>query len=237
MDGHEMETFPLESVTKPQLRRLGRALWGWKLGIDNESIQARPNTVKLEPYFQFYRKMTASYVSDAFPPDEAQALRSHDDLCDIITLITSKPDAQRTALTEEYFSGRQRDRETLPEDEKQAFNLAIKAILMISCSYEEEAGSIESSIWRNDQSARDLVLATFPVRDHPNLNEPDGSLPDIKSALRATRLRKVARLSFRGTDDLRNHLRMDLKTGVVELYHHTAFLKECLEVSKDTDVE
>ncbi|KAL2877899.1 hypothetical protein SGCOL_006849 [Colletotrichum sp. CLE4] len=192
---------------------------------------------KFEPYFQYYRESTASYVSDAFPPDEVQALRSHGDLHDIIALIKSKPEAQRTELIEEYFSKRQIDKSTVPEDEKQAFNLAIKAILMVSCSCEGQACGSNSSIWENEQSARDLVSTMFPVRDHPDLNEPDDSLPDIKSALKATRLKKVAGLSFRGTDDLRNHLRMDLKTGVVELYHHTAFLKECLKASKDTNVE
>ncbi|KAJ0323122.1 hypothetical protein COL5a_008340 [Colletotrichum fioriniae] len=192
---------------------------------------------KLEPYFQYYREITASYVSDAFPPDEVQALRSHDDLHDIIVLIRSKPEARLQELTEEYFLKRQEDKSTVPEDEKQAFSLALRAIMMVSCSCEGQAGGSESSIWKNEQSARKLVLTMFPVRDHPDLNEPDDSLPDIMSALKATRLKKVAGVSFRGTDDLRNHLRLDPKTGIIELYHHTAFLKECLKASKEADVE
>ncbi|OHE94330.1 hypothetical protein CORC01_10377 [Colletotrichum orchidophilum] len=237
MEEYEMETFPLESVTRSQLQRLGQALWDWKLCVDNENKNSRPEMTKFEPYFQYYREMTASYVSDAFPPDEVQALRSHDDLHEIIMLIKSKPEVRRTELTEEYFSCRQGGNFTIPEDEKQAFNLAIKAILMISCSYERQTGNIESSIWKNDQSARDFVSATFSARGHPDLNEPDESLPSIKSSLRATRLKKVAGLSLQGTDNLRNHLRMDRKTGVVELFHHTAFLKECLKASKDTKEE
>ncbi|KAI3551782.1 hypothetical protein CABS03_09137 [Colletotrichum abscissum] len=237
MDEFDLETFPLESVTKSQLRQLGKALWGWKQCIHNEEEQSKLESMKFEPYFRFYREMTASYVSDAFPPDEVQALRSHDDLHDLIRLIRSNPEAQRIKLAQDYFSKRQMGKSTLPEDEKQAFNLAAKAILMVSCSYEGQAGGIETAVWRNDQSARELVSTMFPVRDHPDLNNPGDSLPDIKSALKATRLKKVAGLSFQGTDDLRNHLRMDLKTGVVELYHHTAFLKECLKASKDTHAE
>jgi hypothetical protein len=68
------------------------------------------------------------------------------------------------------------------------------------------------------------------MTDHPNLNDNDhlGESPDIKAALAARNLKKHAGLRFEPTDDLRNHLKLDRKRGVVEIYHHTAFLKEHL---------
>jgi len=56
---------------------------------------------------------------------------------------------------------------------------------------------------------------------------------DIKGALLAKRLKKHARLTFQPTDDLRCHLRLNTKNGVLELYHHAAFLKEHLRLTKD----
>ncbi|KXH66312.1 hypothetical protein CSAL01_06815 [Colletotrichum salicis] len=209
-----MESFPLQSVTRPQLRRLGEALWDWTPCVDDENIRSTP----------------------AFPPDEVQSLRSHDDQHNLIVLIKSNTEIQRVQLTTEYFTGRHVGRNTVPEDEKLAFNLAIKAMLMISCSHEEPAGEIDPCVWRKNQTARELVSIAF-ARGHPSLDEPNDDLSNIKPALKATRLRKVARLSFKGTDDLRHHLRMDSNTGVVEIFHHTAFLKECLKASKAAKVE
>lgn len=237
MDTVEMESFPLESVTRLQARQLGQALWDWKVNASNENIQSRALTTRLKPYLQYYREMTMSYISDAFSTNEAQALRSHDDLHGIVTLIRSKPDTPRAMLTREYFSGRQPDKITLTVDENLAFNLAVKAILMVDCSFEGQAVTLETMVWRNDQSVRELVSTAFPARDHLDSNLHYDLMPDMKSALRASRLRKVARLSFHGTDDLRNHLRMDPSTGIIEIYHHTAFLKECLDASKDTKTE
>jgi hypothetical protein len=72
----------------------------------------------------------------------------------------------------------------------------------------------------------EFITSIFPKTDHP-------SIDDIKDNLRATRLKKRARLSFEPTDDLRNHLKLDRKRAVVEIFHHTALLKEQLRLTKD----
>ncbi|WQF80252.1 hypothetical protein CDEST_05266 [Colletotrichum destructivum] len=245
MSGSETETFPLESVTNAQLQQLGEALWSWKPRSNGTSqsgvvtTHLRPDLTKFGPYFQYYREMTASYISDAFPPEEIKALRSHDDLLAIINLIRSNPDTQRSELTTKYFSSRQIFEETPPEDKQRAFNLAMRVLMMISCSSEGLTDDLlplgtESSIWRRDQSAREFVSGVFSTRNHPSLNEVDESLPNIQLSLRAVGLKKVAHLSFHSTDDLRNHLRLDPRTGVVEIFHHTTFLKESLKASKNS---
>ncbi|CCF41709.1 hypothetical protein CH063_02658 [Colletotrichum higginsianum] len=139
MSGSETETFPLESVTNAQLQQLGEALWGWKPRSNGTTSQygvvtthLRPDLTKFGPYFQYYREMTASYISDAFPPEEIKALRCHDDLFAIINLIRSIPDMQRSELTTKYFSSRENFEETPPGDKQRAFNLAMRAMMMIS---------------------------------------------------------------------------------------------------------
>ena len=69
---------------------------------------------------------------------------------------------------------------------------------------------------------------------HDSLSEDDTkSSMDVKAALMARKLKKRAGLRFRPTDDLRSHLQLDRKSGSVDIYHHTAFLKEHLRLTKD----
>lgn len=72
------------------------------------------------------------------------------------------------------------------------------------------------------------------MSDYPSLNDVDTESPlNMKASLTAKKLKKRAGLKFRPTDDLRSHLKLDRKNGVVEIYHHTAFLKEHLRLTKD----
>lgn len=55
----------------------------------------------------------------------------------------------------------------------------------------------------------------------------------MRAALMAKNLRKHVSLTFRLTNDLRSQLNLDRKNHVVEIYHHTAFLKEHLRFTKN----
>lgn len=74
----------------------------------------------------------------------------------------------------------------------------------------------------------------FPKNDYPSPNENDlNSYQNIKNSLTARRLKKRAGLQFQATNDLRNHLRLDRKRGIVQVFHHTAFIKEQLRLTRD----
>lgn len=88
-------------------------------------------------------------------------------------------------------------------------------------------------IWRSDQSPLDFTATVFPVREHPSLNDENQASPDIKTELSAVKLKQIAGLKFEGTAELREHLKLDQKTGVVEIYHFTSVLKEHLRASID----
>lgn len=120
-------------------------------------------------------------------------------------------------------------------DMHRAFNLAFKVMTMVSCTGENQPTDLfdtgsEPAEWRNGDSLSKFLESTFPIRDHPTLNEKDEAEVDIKSQLRAVHLQKMAGLKFCGTDSLRDHLRMNQETGTVELYHHTSVLKEILSM-------
>ena len=54
---------------------------------------------------------------------------------------------------------------------------------------------------------------------------------DVKSKLRATKLKELG-VSLRPTHDIQNHLCFDREENVLEIFHHTAFLKEQLRATK-----
>ncbi len=72
------------------------------------------------------------------------------------------------------------------------------------------------------------------MTDHPSFNEDQDSFSvDIKRTLMAKKMKKRIGIKFQRTDDLRRHLKLDRKQNVLEIYHHTAFLKEHLRLTKD----
>lgn len=143
---------------------------------------------------------------------------------------------KRSELTREYFSPR--DNPPAVGDQHRAINLAVQIMSMIKCCADNQPSGLlehgtQPAQWHSDKSLAEFMSGTFPQVDTGNLYLPDhsGRIRDVKSALSARRLKKVAGLKFQGTDDLRSHLRLDVKRGVVEIYHHTSVLREHLAAS------
>lgn len=236
--------YPLEKVDDGDLKNLCRALWGWRLCTSCQNEQAC-NSAEcawnrspiFASYFSFYATITSAYVPDLLCGIQP-ALRSHQDVVDVIRLIKDRPNEPRTQLTHQYFSQRSSE---LPStvDQHRAFNIAVKTMTMINCSAEQQPSNVldlgielgtQPLPWHDNTSFSTFVSRAFPKAMIGDLHILDdaGNSRDIKSAITARRLRKFARLSFRGTEDLRNHLRLDAKNGVVEIYHYTSVLKEHL---------
>lgn len=123
-------------------------------------------------------------------------------------------------------------------DQHRAVNLAVQVMSMIKCSADNQPwGLLELGArplqWHSDKSLADFISGAFPQRDTGNLQLPDhsGRIRDVTSALSAKRLKRIAGLKFHGTDDLQSHLKLDVKRGVVELYHHTSVLRGHLTAS------
>ncbi|KAI8716660.1 hypothetical protein NCS52_00960200 [Fusarium sp. LHS14.1] len=111
---------------------------------------------------------------------------------------------------------------------------------MVKCSADNQPSGIlelgtQPIRWHSDSSLADFMAKAFPQGDKGNLHVRDdsGKIRDLRSTVTARRLKKVACLRFEGTDDLRNHLKMDVKEGVVEVFHCTSVLKEYLTAHPD----
>lgn len=232
--------FPLENINEIHLQELCLALWRWdrcEVCLRGQSCESTTcpwkRWTRLKPFFQFYKACTAFYVPEL--SGKTPALSGHNDLLSIIRLLQDKRTSSREVLMAEHFSTCGEDSQPEESDMHRAFNLALRIMAMVTCSGENQPADLfdsgsEPLEWRNDNSLLQFFESTFPTRDHPTLNEKDGSEIDIRSQLKAIQLQRIAGLKFHGTDNLRDHLRMNQDTGVVELYHHTSVLKEYLNM-------
>jgi hypothetical protein len=225
--------------------KLGEALWGWALcencrngGSCGDVDCPSRRLTRLVRYFEYYRNWTASYECENLF-DQAPLLSKHDDLFALINELKSNPRCTRSGLAEKLF-GATTDA-TLQSDQDRAINLAVKAMFMINCaSQRRDLNLVEQgtnqAIWRDDVLFSQFIIDLFPTTDHPDINSNDDNFHpsvDMKTALNAKKLRKHAGLKFKATDDLRSHLKLNSKSGEVEIFHHSAFLKEHLRLTKD----
>lgn len=232
--------FPLDKVTKDDLRMLCKTLWSWQAcqqcgsGDACETNQCPASRERrLNRFFQFYTDLTRSYAPDV-DPGEQPALRSHQDLFEVIEMLKQEPGLTRELLSSKMFD----QRTTSDREQGKAINLVVKVFAMITCvegthSTELLESGPDQVAWQHGVAFSQFIEDVFPTSDHPSLNGASGLTVEMRRALRATKLKKRARLSFHGTDDIRRHLQLNHKTGKVAVFHHTAFLKEQLRLTKD----
>jgi len=250
--------YPLESTTDADLRNLSQVLWGWKHSdcccITSATQKAAcvagagciwARQQNLAQFYSFYRDLVASYVPD-LEYGHCAALRDHNDLCEIIAALKARPTVPRLSLTSAYFKARHsKNAEAIPTkgDQERAFGLAARIITGVTCSGEDitstilESGSIPIN-WPGDTSVSQSVLAAFPLSSKLSLSRSYGcrESQDMSARLTAISITKIGRLQFRATNDLRKHLELDAKRGILRVYQQTNALKEHLRASKDLTI-
>jgi len=144
-------------------------------------------------------------------------------------------------LGRNFFTSKQGNHARGPTDADQnrAFLAALKVMGMVDCSTIENhasraltQGSVQASSWRPTDSYTELWESVFSTKNCPELNDHSTS-SIIRSNLSARKLVKNGGLTLQATNDLQNHLRLDAKTGIVEIYHYTSVLKEHLYETRD----
>ena len=237
--------FPLERVTESQLQRLGEVLWSWSLcedchnahGCKTESCPSR-RSKRLSRYFEYYKILTALYEPDVRPGEHA-ALNKHEDLLNIIQQLKLQPDMTQAQLACKIFEN-QPGRGSPPlADQDRAISLAVKIMTMVDCSAEHQSSALlEHGVsqipWRSNVTFSQFILDVFLMTDYPSLNSDEFSMSsETKTAITANKLKKRTGLKYQPTNDLRRHLKLDRKNNILEIFHHTAFLKEHLRLTKD----
>ena len=235
---------PLDKPTETQLRTLSQVLWSWACcdncqNWDQCATQSCPSQrrKRLQRFFKYYAELTASYDPD-IGVGEHPALQTHEDLLKIIRQLKLEPEITRAALATKIY-GASGERTPRVEDQERAINLAVKVMVMVNCSAERQSsGLLEHGAyqiaWRGDHTFCQFIQDMFPKTDNPTINADESNPPlDMKTALTARNLKKQIGLKIRPTDDIRRHLKLDRTEKIVDVYHHTAFLKEHLRLTKD----
>ncbi|KAK0627982.1 hypothetical protein B0T14DRAFT_513624 [Immersiella caudata] len=208
----------------------------------------RQRAERLEPFFDFYRKTTRPYVPDFFGEHD-QAIRSHQDLRDIIKSIKQNgAEHSQERCMREYFSLRAQGKESFVpgSDQARAFELAVRIMTMtsLSCDNSQEGFPAEATwdvedkqaeapqTWQEVDTLSGAMNKLFISRIHPSLQSSDSQSSIIRRNLTVVNLKRIAALRIEGTDNLQRHLRLDTTAGVVQIFHHTNFLKEHLLATK-----
>jgi len=213
----------LSNVTQFQLDSLCQTLWDWKTCndcslrkqcADGECPWKR--TQRLRCFFDFYKTVTASYVPDLNA--DQPALRTHEDLFALFRALKAQPDEKRADFTKAHLANRNVN--SVPstgfEDQERAVALAVRVRVMMNCSVgHNSADMLELGImripWQQEATLKEYLVSAFPATDCPALNEnTDGNTArNIKIGVKASPVQKRAGLECRGTNDLRNHIRVD----------------------------
>jgi hypothetical protein len=240
-----MLSFPLESITEQQILQLGGHLWSWQICDGCKQSRSCKSTdcssqrlERLQRYFGYYKDLTAGYEPEDTPGTHA-ALESHEDLFAIIKGLKEQPDKKRCELEQSLLGARPGKLPPSMKDRERAINMAVRVMTMVNCSSQRQSSNFlehgYSRIkWNQDMTFEAFVAASLPRTDNPSLNEDTDGLFDMKPTLIAKSLQKRAGLKFIPTDDLSNHLKLDVRSGELHVFHHTAFLKEHLRVTRNT---
>ncbi|KAF7933297.1 hypothetical protein BELL_0398g00140 [Botrytis elliptica] len=224
--------FALRKVTTAQLQELTKTLWSWQICIDCQAGTpcTTPNctwyrSTVLGSYFEFFKSSAYNYKYN-LTSGQSPGLACFEDLLEIIKALKAYPEYTKAELLEALFPDR-----PARADQERALDLAAQVVMMINCSASRQSSVLmeygtQGARWYYEDCYISFLHDIFPKTAHPSIDE-------MKNKLRATKLKKQAGLRFQATNDLRNHLRLDRKTGVVEIFHQTAFLKEQLRLSKE----
>ena len=88
--------------------------------------------------------------------------------------------------------------------------------------------------WQESTSFVAYFEGTFPLSQDESLKSASSGLSnEVRRQISASKLKKHLGLTFRPTDNLASHLQLDRQNNVLEIFQHTAVLKEHLRITKD----
>ena len=233
----------------PSLRKIGPTLWSWHLceacltdGKCAGSPCSWARHAQLQRYLSFHRELNNLYrrasrgVSDCW-------IKNAYDLVAVIKILRANLDVSRSELCRLLWLRAGPSAMVLSVDQANecnaAISYAIRLSLMLSVSsqpvgFESLELGIAHPIWSPEQTFREYWHGLF--EKNCNVTSRFSTEPTVLAKtpnLSVWKLRKRLALTIRGTDDIANHLHVDWQTRVLYVFHHTAFLKEQLRLTKD----
>ncbi|KAK5412635.1 hypothetical protein LTR06_005605 [Exophiala xenobiotica] len=219
-----------QMVDEQDLKQLCVKLWSWQLCEACQTQQAcelvecpARRLKRLTKFLAFY-KSAVTLAEQQSPDFRVRVLES-------IDRLKQDPGLKKgsTAAT----SG-------LGDTVDEAIDLAAQLLTMTNIFHFDQASEVlleegrRLSVWKKGVLFSQFLVDCFPMSDHPRINgDKVEDLTSARHAIRARKLQSRAGLRFVPTDDLTRHLKLDRRYNIVEIFHHVAFLKEHLRLTKD----
>ncbi|KAI0403226.1 hypothetical protein F4802DRAFT_572772 [Xylaria palmicola] len=232
------------AADKGNILKLGEKLWGWNLcahcRADQECQSPRCPGQRYRSIRRYYQFCEAILRPD--PLDESlntKFIEDSDPHLKVIFNIRSNPDIRRKELINIIWG----TNSTVSLTAMSAtIDRAVRIMLMVDCtpSYQPTGRLEEGQLrlpWDDELPLSKFLEEALPRKQHHVLSfANDPQLKKFKGELRADRLKKRLGVTFRGTSDLRDHLRLSYTSRgmIVNVYHHAGFLKEQLILTKTT---
>ncbi|KAH6622161.1 hypothetical protein C7974DRAFT_217214 [Boeremia exigua] len=234
-----MSFTPLEVVADSDLQSICKCVLGWQMcGQCNGKPHCKTPKCpwsrrdRVRSVLTRYERLCSYYM----PVSTAhQALSCHQDLLDIMELIKDHPNMIKEQLMKQHFNTAATSVPIL--DQERAFNLAVSVLLSINCGIPNDCAdnledSADSFPWACGISVTALVDEAFGTKSNGHKTVDSPSI--LESNLSAQCLRSTARLRIQATDDMRSHLKLDLKARVVYLFDCTVLAEEMLAATRQS---
>ncbi|KAI1125952.1 hypothetical protein F5Y10DRAFT_245988 [Nemania abortiva] len=232
------------AAEKRNILELGEKLWEWKLCAQccagNDCAGSRCPGQRYRSILRYYQFCEAILRPDPLDePFKTKFIDENDHHLQVILKVKSNPELSRQELRTIIWGTNSSISLTVMSA---TIDRAVRTMLMVDCapSYQPSRRLEEGQSrlpWGDGLPLSKFLEEAFPKHQHhvlSSINHPRHM--NFKGELRADRLKKRLGIAFRGTSDLRDHLRLSYTSRgmVLNVYHHVGFLKQQLILTKAT---
>ena len=236
-------------LSSAEVKILCKVLWSWALCDECATEQCCKSSKcpsarleQLDHFTTYYARQCAVYINVTASIPQ-RIVNTHTDLWSIIKHVQQNADQTKAQMISKLFAGTRKTQvegqSSMKLDQAFAIDLAVRIATMINC-FSQPRGihflehGLHQIPWQEDISFV-VYLETLFSREQGELTKSRSALSDeIRLQISAGRLKKHLGLTFRPTDNLASHLQLDRQNNVLEVFQHTAVLKEHLRITRDT---
>ena len=227
-----------------EVKELYKTLWSWKFCIQctaggfckaQTASQCSSGRVRRLSRFTRYYTYQCKIYLEATAYLSERTLKEHIDLWRIIEYLRENPDK-----TKRHLIQRLTEPKAAETDQGLAIDLAVRIFALVNCYTQQRGISIlEQGLhqvsWHHDVTFDKYIDHAFP-HEFCDFSVSAGNELSLEacSKITAARLKKNLGIKFRPTDDIASHLKLDRQTSTLEIFQHTAVLKEHLRVTRDS---
>lgn len=190
----------------------------------------------LKAFFDHFKKIVVSY--DAVETVTGHAtLDSLDELFNALRVLKANPCLGRDALLRELFGNARQPAYEGIERQELALNTLMEVSFLINCAGQPQSlASLElghyATPWSGNMTMSAFVDTSFRAIYSSTSEQKGGNMHEYEGQVTASMIQKQAGLTIQPTDNLRNHLRLDRRNNVLQVFHHAGYLKQQLRLSK-----